>query len=368
MFGRHIVKNKAKFAKTARAIAPIALFLVASNYVWGSSLVARKVAQFSEDDDVASLEFSPDADKIAVGTFVTLHIHIWKWADGPRIKQTFNKPPVVLDYTSKDGLRYSPDGRLLALSHGLAAEADGSSVARVFDATTGSVVRDIADPQGGGIYSRIAFTPDGKFLVRSYDSDKPSGRNQFMVLSTDTWNELWGIRTMPLYVETLAVSADSKLAALGGITLGPGIVHNAQILIVDLAEKRVVRTIDNAFPPEGRVTQVAWNPDGVHLAVGGIVGGTYSRPDAVKIYDVSTGGVVATEKAASASISALRYTPDGRYLIESGIGKSVRIWDGAHQNLLQELPNGQANAIAVSRDGSDLAVSNGAHVEIWKLR
>ena len=114
--------------------------------------------------------------------------------------------------------------------------------------------------------------------------------------------------------------------------------------------------------------QVAWNPDGIHLAAGGIVGGTFSGPYAVRIYDVSTGTLVATESAASASILALRYTSNGKYLIESGIGKSVRIWDGAHQNLLQELPNGQANAIAVSRDGSDLAVSNGAHVEVWKLR
>jgi WD40 repeat protein len=349
-------------------VAQFSLFLAASNVVWGGTIVARKIAQFGEDDDVASLEFSPDSRELAVGTFVSLHIHIWKWADGPRIEQIFNKPPVVLDYTSKDGLRYSPNGSLLAVSHGLAPEADGSGVVRVFDAKTGAVVRDIADPQGGGIYSRIAFTPDGKCLIRTYDSDKPAGRNQFMVLSTDTWNELWGLKTMPLNVTTFAISADGKLAAVGGITLGPGVVHDAQILIVDLAEKRVVRTIDHAFPPENEVVQVAWNPDGIHLATGGIVGGTFSGPDAVRIYDVSTGTLVATESAASASILALRYTSNGKYLIESGIGKSVRIWDGAHRNLLQELPNGQANAIAVSRDGSDLAVSNGAHVEVWKLQ
>ena len=100
-------------------VAQVGFFLVASNFVLGGAIVARKIAQFSEDDDVASLEFSPDSAN-AVGTFVTLHIHIWKWADGPQIEQTFDKPPVVLDYTSKDGIRSSLDGRLLAVSHGLA--------------------------------------------------------------------------------------------------------------------------------------------------------------------------------------------------------------------------------------------------------
>jgi WD40 repeat protein len=335
---------------------------------WAKTDVAEKIAQFKEDDDVASLEFSPDGRAIAVGTFVTLQIHLWQWQGSPRIKQTFSKPPVVLDYTPGDGIRYSPDGRFLAVSHGLAKEADGRGVVRVFDAQKGVVLREIADPLGGGLYSRIAFTPDGKFLVRSYDSDKPSGRNQFIVLSTDTWNEIWGLRTMPLNVISLALSADGKLAALGGITLGPGVVHNALILIVDLGEKRVVRTIDNAFAPENRVERVAWNPDGIHLAAGGIVGGTYSGPDAVRIYDVSTGALVATEKASSAHISALRYTPDGKYLIESGIGKSIRIWDASHQNLLQELPDRHAYAITVSRDSAYLATGDGANVEIWKLQ
>jgi WD40 repeat protein len=238
----------------------------------------------------------------------------------------------------------------------------------MFDASTGSIIRDFAESSGGGIYSRIAFSEDQQLFLRSYDSNSPPNRNQLIAYRIGTWEELWGLRIAPLNVISMAVSADGRFAALGGITLGPGVVHNAQILIVDLAGKRIVRTIDNAFPPENRVEQVAWNPDGIHLAAGGIVGGTFSGSDAVRVFDISSGEVVSRESASPADISFLRYTPNGKYLIEGGFKSSVRIWDGAHQNLIQELPNGHANALAVSRDSSYFAVSDGARVEVWKFR
>lgn len=360
--------SRFQMTKRACVIASVCCLIFASNLASAKSMVAHKVAEFKEDDDVASLEFSPNSHEIAVGTFVTLHIHIWNWSSSPRIEQTFSKPAVVLDYISSDGVRYSSDGRSLAVAHSLASENDGRGVVRIFDTKTGGVVHTLAEPLGGGAYSRIAFSEDGKFFIRSYDSDKPPGRNQFMVYSADTWEELWGLRVSPLNVMSLAVSANSKMAAVGGVTLGPGIVHNAQILVVDLIQKRVTRTIDDAFSRENKVTQIAWNPDGVHLAAGGITGGTFSGTDAVRIYDTSTGGVVAQEKAPTANVLALRYTPNGKYLIECGIGSSVRIWDGSHQNLIQELPNRHAYALAVSRDSSYLAVSDGAHVEVWKFR
>jgi WD40 repeat protein len=361
--------NRLRTANRVYLITSIFCLMFASTFASAKGgNVAQKVAEFKEDDDVASLEFSADSNQIAVGTFVTLHIHIWKWASRSHIEQTFSKPPVVLDYTSSDGIRYSADGRFLAVAHGRAPEIDGSGVVRIFDANSGAVVDGLAEPLGGGIYSRIAFSGDGKFLVRSYDSDKPPGRNQLMVYSADTWEELWGLRVSPLNVMALALSANSTMAAVGGVTLGPGITHNAQILIVDLTQKRVTRTIDDAFPRENHVTAIAWHPDGVHLAAGGTTGGTFSGTDAVRIYDTSTGKLVSQESASPASISALRYTPNGKYLIECGIGSSVRIWDGTHQILVQELSNRHANALAVSRDSSYLAVSDGPRVEVWKFR
>jgi len=83
---------------------------------------------------------------------------------------------------------------------------------------------------------------------------------------------------------------------------------------------------------------------------------------------VSSGEVVNREGMGSAHIWALRYTGSGRYLIESGFGKTVRIWDGPHRQLLQEIPAKDCYALAVSRDSSSLAMSDGRKVTIWTLK
>jgi hypothetical protein len=39
--------------------------------------VAHQIAEFKEEDDVASLAFNPDSSQLAVGTFTALNVHLW---------------------------------------------------------------------------------------------------------------------------------------------------------------------------------------------------------------------------------------------------------------------------------------------------
>jgi WD40 repeat protein len=170
-----------------------------------------------------------------------------------------------------------------------------------------------------------------------------------------------------MYPNSLALSPDGKMAAVGGQTLGPGVVNTARIVIIDLSARKVARTMNDALP-QGAVQQLAWHPDGIHLAAGGIVGEDSDKADAVRIFDVSSGEIVAGEGHGSAHIWALRYTRNGKYLIESGFGKTVRIWDGQHRQLLQEIPAKNSYALAVSQDSTSLAVGDGRKVTIWRLQ
>jgi WD40 repeat protein len=312
------------------------------------------------------LTFSPDIHDIAVSAFVTLNVHVWAWQGRPQIVRTLLKPHGTADYLSGDGLRYSPDGKLLAIVHKLARDADGNGVVSIFDSATGDLVHSIAEPLGGGDRSRIEFSPDGQKLLRLY-SHSSKNRDQFIVHRVYTWEEEWGLNILPLSGMSLALNPRGDMAAIGGITLGPGVVHDARILIIDLASRQITRTIDNAFPPENEVEQLAWSADGRRIAASGIVGGSYSVPDAVRIFDVATGAQIAGEPVNPAHGFGLRYTPDGRYLIECGIAQTVRIWDAQHKVLLQTIPAAHAYAIAVSRDGSYLAIANGREVSIWYL-
>ena len=122
----------------------------------------------------------------------------------------------------------------------------------------------------------------------------------------------------------------------------------------------------------GDVGQLAWSPDGASIAAG--VTGTNSEGlDVVRIFNAQSGEQVANETGPLGThIRGLRYTPDGKYLLEAGIGHSLKIWDGQHQKLLQEIAgSGQVSSIAVSKDSHYFAfgmLNDGdTRVQVWKF-
>jgi WD40 repeat protein len=287
------------------------------------------------------------------------------------------KPPPAGLLFSSEGLRYAPNGQLLAAAHPIASEAEGRSAVDIFNPKTGEIEHKIADEPLGGTYSKIEFSPDGKLLVRTFDSSERSRIGQFMVHRTDTWEVIWSLNTMPLCAHTLALSKDGKLAAVSGlsITQGGGRIRGkpnwAQILIIDLEQRKVIRSLDQVFPPNAAVEIVAWHPDGIHLAAGAngsSINGADPPPEPVKVFDTRTGEAVVVEPTHPATIMGLRYTSDGKYLIESGYPRMARIWDGQHQTLLQEIAVKESFALAISDNNRYLALGDGPHVSIWELK
>ena len=325
------------------------------------SEVAVEVATLTETMEVYGLDFSPDGKHLAAtATLDGIEVHVWDW-QGSRIVKKMNKGRGALGIMS-DPLKYSPDGRLLAACHSRAG-ATGSVVVHIWDAQTGEIAGSIAEDSGACL--GIGYTLDGQTLIR-LEVVGPRGGESIIGYNLSKGQPDWGLRTEPFDPSTLAISADGKFAALGGGNFGPGIPHQPQILIVDLLKHTIVRTID-AFPLENMITSLAWHPDGVHIAAGTIGG----HPDIVKIFDAVTGDLVAAEVEGRSKyknrIYALRYSPDRKYLAESAINGNIRIWDGQHQNLLQEI-HGEATSLAFSRDGRFLAMGGDRKILIWKMK
>lgn len=339
--------------------------------------VATKVTEFKEDGDVVCLQFNPDNKQLATTTGD--QVHLWEWQGRTRMERRLK--PLGTWGLLNECLRYSPDGTLLAVAHGISSDEDGASVLDIFNPRTGALVHKISEARLGGARTRIEFSPDGKLLVRTFDSDNRSKTGQFLVHRTDTWEVVWSMSTLPLDVHTLALTRDGNLAAVSGDLFSSRKAVSAQTLIIDIAQRKVIRTFDPIFEPGVPVDVLAWNPDGNHLALGvygagfGVGGGLIDYPaEPVKILDTSTGQVVGSEAMSPTSITGLRYTSDGKYLVESGYSTGLRgtgmarIWDGQHQRLLQEISVKESFAVTISRDNRYLAVSDQRHVSIWTLK
>lgn len=346
-----------------------------------TSAVAMKIAELPEKMEVRGLDFSPDGKYLAAtSTMDSDEVHVWDWQGSKSIVQGMKKGGGSAGPVS-ESLRYSPDGRLLAACHGrsdLAEEFDVNKgnpnatesvqresriVVHLWDAQTGGLAHHLALEHGG--CEAIGFTPDSQTLIQ-LNRAGPLLWDSIIAYSTSNWQPMWSLRTKPFFPSTLAISPDGRFAAVGGGNFGPGVQDQIQVLIIDLLKHTVVRTIDSFFADD-RIKSLAWHPDGIHLAVGTAVG----RPDIMKIFDVTTRKLVTAESIEGlthrTTVNVLRYSPDGKYLVESVIDGSVRIWDGQHRTLLQEI-HGEATSLAFTRDGKFLAMGGDRKILVWQMQ
>jgi WD40 repeat protein len=333
--------------------------------------VAKKVAEFRENEAfvVGGLDFSGDGSQLATNGMVAgPEVHIWNWRTPSQIVRVL---PMNSSAGVGDAIHYSPGGSLLAVGHVLDRQQVGSGLVRIWNTKTWAIVRDIAEPQGASDQMGFAFAPDGKVFVRTVESLSSSN---LVVHRTDTWDQTWGLVTRPFLPRTLTLSPDGQFAAMAGwratqAPQGPLVIIHPEIIIVDLATRRITRAIA-AFPDYNEIHALSWSPDGKALAAGAVVGGSHAGPDAVKIFDPATGAQLVGEVAKDAFVSGLSYSRDGRYLIEGHIDGNVRIWDGQHKQMLQTIPVDKRfyTKLSITPDSRFVAIAAGPDVSVWELQ
>ncbi|CAG0981174.1 eukaryotic-like serine/threonine-protein kinase [Phycisphaerales bacterium] len=251
----------------------------------------------------------------------------------------------LTDFESRvNGVAWSADGSMIA--------AGGTDrVLRVFDATTGRLVRRLGGHTGP--LRSVRFAPDARYLV-STGFDR----------TVRWWADYASPREMTATLDNAAVWAG---------TVSP---DGARVILSD--STRRVRAFDMrnlaeiaTFPGEKPMVNVLrMSPDGRVVGAGGMDGDLCLR-------DATTGAVVldfadhprAMERRTN-RVNDLAFTPDSRRLISASADSNVRVWDTTSGALLSTFTgSGVATAAAVSGDGGLLAAawSRDSIVRVWKL-
>jgi hypothetical protein len=197
----------------------------------------------------------------------------------------------------------------------------------------------------------LALSPDGRFrAVARY------GALELIRDGAEAFEKRF--EGLPGKVTQLAFSPDgSRLAAATGVAAISGAVQ-----CWDLGGTQIPTHFEGAH--SDLVYAVRWSPDGRLLATGG-----YDAK--IVLWDAATGKQLRTLSGHNGAIFSLAFSPDGNLLASASADQTIKIWrvrDGERLDTLKE-PSGEQFSVGFTPDGNQV-VAAGAdrRIRVWKLK
>jgi hypothetical protein len=291
------------------------------------------------------LAFSPDAKQLAIAERNGV-VTFWHIPSGDRGAVWPYEP--VKSFICCNGIRFSPDGRLLCIS-------DYPRESRIVDVVSGKVIWKTPGTDGE------VFTPDGKTLVLLSPTD------DLEFIDTQTWTKRLTTRLKssgvdhPFKTFQIAYAPDGQTMAVifdgGSLILCDGRTGVEKHRLVDYAE--MLRMLSRPGKRADLPAAIAFSPDGKWFASGG-------SAMVVTLWEVATGKEITTNKELmrfighDGEISALAFGPDGRTLFSFGQEGQGFLWKLGPAV-------GQARPLAELWDALERPDAEAAFIAQWQM-
>jgi WD40 repeat protein len=267
---------------------------------------------------VAAVTFSPDGKSLAVGTYG--EVAIWDLTRGEPTRVLTNVLGAVHD------LRYSPDGRLLAVAGGQPSAKGDLRLFQVGEWKLQAVLAGHEDT-----VASVAFSPDGKEIA--------SG-------SFDKTVRLWDASSGKLQ-QTFTHHSDF-VHAVAWTPDGKGLFSVSKDRSARLFDPRSGASRLTFSDRDQDALALAVSPDGKTLAVSGL-------EPAVTFWNTETGAKLRTGNGHRLGVYELAWSRDGSLLASAGTDGTVKLWNEAG-SAVRTLPAGSlVYAVALSPDGKVVA-------------
>lgn len=331
----------------------------------------KKIATLLEDEKhiPRAVTFSKNGNYLAVRS-TDNRIAIWDWKR-QRIQAWLKLPRGANDSLATTPMDFSPTSDIIAACH---TASDQGEVVTIWDAQTGSVVKQIIDKSVGAGCTAIAFSPDGRSLIRSSTRLQSKPGDTLISYKVADWTVEWAIRTAPLRTVLLALSPDGKSIAMGGVQsiAGPNSVDlhpllksegtgGDSLIAVFARDTSQLINVTKISSKIDSFSRMAWQPDNKSLTI--FAGSDRRTIDAFS-------GVLLREIQGKAeyAIVSLDYANTNAYMVLARSGKDgfTQILDVAGEKLLYSLGE-SSGAVAITPDGKHIATASMGMTSIWQV-
>ncbi len=185
----------------------------------------------------------------------------------------------------------------------------------------------------------LQFSPDGKYLAASSNSNEPPG--PVVIWNVDDWT-VHRLHRSTKGIIDVDFSPDGTQLAYAG--------KNERVGVLDVASGNLLREIE---AKSGAVYSVAFTPDGKFLLSGGV------EPP-IKLWNLSTGELVRTFDDHAETVDSVAVSPDARTLLSGGNDRQARLWNFESGEVTKRFtPTGSiVRRVTFSRDGKFFLVSS----------
>ncbi|HYE65089.1 MAG TPA: WD40 repeat domain-containing protein [Pyrinomonadaceae bacterium] len=240
------------------------------------------------------------------------------------------------------GAAFSPDGKQIVT-------ASLDDTARVWEASTGTMVAELRGHREGEGVNSASFSPDGRLIVTA------SADNTARIWEASTGQNITVLRGHRGGVNSASFSPDGKFVITASFD------NTARVW--DLSTRKPVVILGGHTDI---VRTATFSPDGKRIV-------TASLDDTARVWEASTGTMVAELRGhrEGEGVNSASFSPDSRLIVTASADGTARVWDANTAQSMTELTGHRSGVFSASfsPDGKFIVTASAdGTVRVWDAR